>query len=710
MKTKRTVFSMFVTLIMVITAVCGGLQIEISAAYEPSAADVFVSTPLDTSRATTYDGSDKEKSFNMNGRTYYQGLAFDETSYDSSVSYNVTDIDNITFTIGHVDDKRSSDASLTIYLDDEVYDTVSLTWRMKLLEYEADVSPAKKMTLVLNRNGYSSYALADFTVDSVKSSQKYTVPKYTSSEDFYRSGFSESYVTYADNTSDEPSFYMNGRGFYDGVVFDDTSYDSEISFNVEKVKKLSFSVGHVDNKRTSNARIIIYLDNKEYDTVDLHSTMNLLTYEADVSKASTILMILKRNGYASYALADFKVDSLEPTSSPLIPEYSSAKEFLQSGFEKSSVSIVDSAAKNPEYYMNGRGFYEGIVLDETSYDSCISFNVENINELSFTIGHVDNKSRYNSDMIIYLDEKEFDTIPLHYTMNLKEYSIDLTNIKTLRIYIKRNGYSSYAIGDVNIDGLGQARAHTVPKYSDAEGFIESGFDISSITTANTASKNPSYYINGKGYYDGFVFDETSYDSTVRYNVENIGKLSFTVGHVDDKNGSDATLAIYYDDEEAKKLALKGDMVPEDIELDLSNVSVLRLTVIRNGYSSYGIGNVSIVTKKAETKPAVTTTKTTTTTITTTTAAEPEETTAKTTKKTKAATTAEVTTTATTAKTTTPAAETTVTTITAETTTIAGNDYTGTCGADLTWHLNDGTGILTISGTGDMVSTTASYFM
>ena len=118
MKMKRTVFSMFVTLIMVITAVCGGLQIEISAAYEPSAADVFVSTPLDASCTTAYDGSDKEKSFNMNGRTYYQGLVFDETSYDSSVSYNVTDIDNITFTIGHVDNKDTSAASLTIYLDD----------------------------------------------------------------------------------------------------------------------------------------------------------------------------------------------------------------------------------------------------------------------------------------------------------------------------------------------------------------------------------------------------------------------------------------------------------------------------------------------------------------------------------------------------------------------------------------------------------------
>ena len=66
-------------------------------------------------------------------------------------------------------------------------------------------------------------------------------------------------------------------------------------------------------------------------------------------------------------------------------------EFLNSGFNNSNVNIYDGTAENKSFNMMGRTFAQGLKFDDegSPYYGTISFNVENIDSISFTLGHID---------------------------------------------------------------------------------------------------------------------------------------------------------------------------------------------------------------------------------------------------------------------------------------------------------------------------------
>ena len=570
--------------------------------------DNFVKSGFEYSNMTIPTSSSKEPTYYMNGRGFYDGIVFDNTYYNSQVCYNVENVKTLNFTIGHVDNSDNKNAVLRFYLDGKEYDSVDLYWTMDLQEYELDVSDASVLRIVLDRNSnYSSYALGDFRVDEFEQSKDHTVPTYDSTEKFVKSGFEYSNMTIPTSSSKEPKYYMNGRGFYDGIVFDNTYYNSQVCYNVENVKTLNFTIGHVDNSDDKNAVLRFYLDGKEYDTVDLYWTMDLQEYELDVSDASVLRIVLDRNSnYSSYALGDFRVDEFEQSKDHTVPTYDSTEKFVKSGFEYSNMTIPTSSSKEPKYYMNGRGFYDGIVFDNTYYNSQVCYNVENVKTLNFTIGHVDNSDNKNAVLRFYLDGKEYDSVDLHWTMNLREYELDVSDASVLRIVLDRDGWSSYALGDFRVDEFEQSKDHTVPTYDSTEKFVKSGFEEGNDIAIHTSStKDPAYYMNGTGFYDGIAFNNAYGDSRICYNVENVDSLSFTIGHVDDTDGKNATLRFYLDDKEADSVSLTSDMESISYSLDLSNASVLRIVLDRDGWSSYALADPVAVFSDEDTQQSTT---------------------------------------------------------------------------------------------------------
>ena len=63
---------------------------------------------------------------------------------------------------------------------------------------------------------------------------------------------------------------MNGEVFTNGIMFKNTYYNSQVSYDVKDVDSLSFTIGHVDNSDDKNAVLRFYLDDVEYDAVDLY--------------------------------------------------------------------------------------------------------------------------------------------------------------------------------------------------------------------------------------------------------------------------------------------------------------------------------------------------------------------------------------------------------------------------------------------------------
>ena len=94
---------------------------------EVSAADTFVGNPSESKRCNFYN--DGSKSFNMNGRTFKQGVILNENTYNEAahVIYDVTDINKITMTFGHVDGSGIESAEISVFVDDELTDKFTLT-------------------------------------------------------------------------------------------------------------------------------------------------------------------------------------------------------------------------------------------------------------------------------------------------------------------------------------------------------------------------------------------------------------------------------------------------------------------------------------------------------------------------------------------------------------------------------------------------------
>ncbi|MCM1227985.1 MAG: hypothetical protein NC320_11300 [Clostridium sp.] len=94
---------------------------ENSAVYavEENEVDEWLESGFDNTRCTVYSGAD-DSSFKMSGRTYYQGIVFGNGSYydSSSVSFNIENVNNVSFTLGHVDNTSKDSTKISIYCDD----------------------------------------------------------------------------------------------------------------------------------------------------------------------------------------------------------------------------------------------------------------------------------------------------------------------------------------------------------------------------------------------------------------------------------------------------------------------------------------------------------------------------------------------------------------------------------------------------------------
>ena len=91
---------------------------------EALTAESFLAGGYDAKNATIY--SDGSKTFNMNGRTYSNGVVFSgQYSYQAStatISYNTEDISSLSWVWGHLDNTSMTGATVSIYYDDVLMD------------------------------------------------------------------------------------------------------------------------------------------------------------------------------------------------------------------------------------------------------------------------------------------------------------------------------------------------------------------------------------------------------------------------------------------------------------------------------------------------------------------------------------------------------------------------------------------------------------
>ena len=645
---------------------------------------------FDSSHINVYQGNDKTAGFNMNGRTYHQGIVL-TGSYSNeytTVSMNIEGISKLSWTIGHVDNAARYNGKINVYVDDELTESRNLTWNMNLEEFELDLPEGSKVIRIELEQNSNQYAIADIKADSLDAGIECNIPSFLKASAFIDSGFNKTNVTKYTGSSKADSFNVNGRTYYQGLAFKYT-YSTDIptvTYNVENIDKMSFNIGRVDNSGAQNGILYIYRDNEEYDAIPLKAYMPISDCEVDLKGTKNLRFVLKADSQCTYALMNIHADALAPEIDYTQPKYEKVNKFIDSIFNTNYINTYNGSTKADYYNMNGRTYYEGIIFtgDYSSYDSVVCMNVEDVNNLSWTIGHLDNSGYYNGTMYVYLDEELVDKLDLQWWMKVQDYSIDVSKGNVLRVYFDRNGGTKFALADIAADDRKTSNSHVVPKYETAKDFLKSGYNSDRVTIYNGESpKINKFFMNGNEYSQGIRYygEYSSYDSAVSFNTENINSINFKIGHVDETGKSDAKLIVYINGVETESIPLKSDMIVTDYTIDTSEAEYIRFYLDREGGSEYAMADINLVGVETN---ATTTTATTKATETTTTTAATTTTKATETTTTTAATTttkAPTATTTTAATTTTKAAGTTTTT--AATTTTKATETTTTTAATTT---------------------------
>ena len=582
-------------------------------------------------RCTVYN--DGESTFNMNGRTYSQGVVMG-TGYsgDSEVVFDVRDISTVSFYLGHVDNSNSdsrnpSSAEFIIYLDDVEVDMFTLFQHELINEYSIDVSDASTMK-VLKKSG-TRFALADISVDE-KNVQTYTVPQQESSASFINNIY-DSYRTLSyDGTNSKEFFNMQGRKYYNGLVLGYGSINFEAGFtvNVENINNISFTLGHVDNTTMYSADLRIYIDNVLKEELRLTPNKPLFEYSIDVSGATTLR--IEKEGYdTAYAIADICVDEAKPEIPHVIPDYKTSAMFVNGVYNSLNTTAYDGFSTTNSFQMCGRDYYQGIVIGKIyEYESYFSLNVENLETFTCDLGHVDDTALREMDIAVYLDDKLVDTIKLSpHSAVLENYSIDVSKAKVLTITGDSN-YASYGLGNIRTESLEPKNSVVVPEYETVKDFISSYYNLN-CTTVYTGVNQTKFTMNDKDYTLGFILgnDDFGVNPAISFNVENISSISFNIGLVGTKTNNSETLYICKDGKVVDKILLTSENIKKANPYTIDTSDCSNIYIYKDSYSTkYGFADFKIEGLKA--KPPVTEPPSTTVTTVTTTAPQVTTTTVK----------------------------------------------------------------------------------
>ena len=131
-----------------------------------------------SSKISVYSGSDKSKSFQMNGRTYCEGLACSSTG---SATVNV---DGIQFTVGLISYTYAIDSGsvLSVYKDNKLAQKINLSSTSEPIMVGVDTKDTDVVRLVMGASGRNSLGVVDVEMSEVDPAAFTTTFAATTSE------------------------------------------------------------------------------------------------------------------------------------------------------------------------------------------------------------------------------------------------------------------------------------------------------------------------------------------------------------------------------------------------------------------------------------------------------------------------------------------------------------------------------------------------
>lgn len=555
----------------------------------------------------------------MSGRSYFSGVQITSAwGKNAGITLDVSGCKTLSFTIGHVDNcEGSTTNTVKITLDGEEFTSIALSAADPLHEISLPVDGISTAEISFSSSSYDEgvFGIAGLKTDTFDASTAYGLASYEKCTDIPACVYNLENGKYflAEGTD---KLVMSGRTFGSGVCADLTwSKGSSFGLCVEGLDSLSFTFGHVDDTGSGDSKLEIYLDGNLYNTYDLTERMALQSVELPLKKRFTSAVFILSdtgNGDASYGFGDFKANTSTDAPVDTAPTYQTGLDIAGAAFDQKNCTVypIDNGSYADAVYLQmcGRSYANGLTMNaKWNTDAGFGINTENADELTFTVGHADGLPGGSSQLHIYLDGQEYKLlgdILLTDNMPLKTITLPVKKVQSVQLVVDKTGNSdaSYGFADFCTTTAKDAEPYTTAECKTGQDIVDFAFNgrntvVYPIESENLFDDPEMLNMNGRTYADGLVLTpKWNATASVGINTDEFDKLTFTVGHADDKNinGSDSKLHIYFDGEEAdiSPIELTENMPLKQVELDVADVqSVVLLADQCSTTQSFGIADL-----------------------------------------------------------------------------------------------------------------------
>ena len=250
--------------------------------------------------------------FTMMGKKYYYGFC-GEPCYNSWAQYNLAKkYHTMSYTLGHIDNTAFEDAVFILELDGTVVEQIKLTGDMTTITKTVNVENISNMKIQIRDAAHvtSWYGVANIVFDDSIALLTNLLKTDTSSTNIIKNG-----ITYAipyqkgdigKIHKGDDFFTMMGEKYYYGFC-GEPCYNSVAQINLEgKYKTLSYKIGHVDNTSFEDAMLIIELDGKVVEQINLTGDMVTLSKELNVKGGVNLKIQIRDAAHVTswYGMAD----------------------------------------------------------------------------------------------------------------------------------------------------------------------------------------------------------------------------------------------------------------------------------------------------------------------------------------------------------------------------------------------------------------------
>ena len=171
---------------------------------------------------------------------------------------------------------------------------------------------------VYRDESYSQYAMGNIIADELAPKNSYSVPEQESAKKLVASNYDSFRTEFYTDTDQFTKFTMNDQDYTLGFIMGDGSYNegAGVSFNVEKLDAVTFSLGLISEKQNAEETLSIYKDGELSDEILLtpENIVKLKNYTIDTAGVSTI-RFYKNKGYTKYGIVDLSVTPASQTPS-----------------------------------------------------------------------------------------------------------------------------------------------------------------------------------------------------------------------------------------------------------------------------------------------------------------------------------------------------------------------------------------------------------